>query len=160
MDEATQVGPLISKEAWERVGSMVQEAIDAGATCYAGGSPLDRDGWFFSPTLLGNIPQSCSLSKMEVFGPVLQIYPYKDINTAVEMANSLHMGLTASVFGKDRGQLNQVVSLLDAGTIGVNQIIGSVVDLPWGGRKKAGLGRMLGSPGLKEFTEPVVIREA
>jgi succinate-semialdehyde dehydrogenase/glutarate-semialdehyde dehydrogenase len=154
-----QIGPLIAESEKKRVLQMVEQAVSVGAELYTGGKSIDRPGYFMEPAVIGNIPLAADIFAEEVFGPVMQIHVVDSDEEALELANSLPFGLTGSVWSGDIDRARKLASRLVCGTRGVNQLISSMVELPWGGCKQSGLGRMLSDNGLKEFSETVVLRE-
>lgn len=139
MSPDTQVGPLISRSEVERVDSWVKEAIAAGAACLCGGEPVNAHA--YQPTVLLNPPLDCKLSTQEVFGPVVAIYSYDELDDAIDQANALDVEFQAAVFAKDLDQALYVSRRLKAMAVMVNDHTAFRVDwMPFGGHRKSGLG--------------------
>jgi len=139
LEEGTDVGPLISTSAAERVERFIAEAADAGATVRAGGGRRDA---FVEPTVLTDVPQSVPLFKDEVFGPVAPLVSFGDLDEAVEIANDTPYGLQAAVFTKDISRAFDVAYRLEVGGVIVNWSSAvRVENLPFGGTKLTGHGR-------------------
>ncbi|QLD88356.1 NAD-dependent succinate-semialdehyde dehydrogenase [Natronomonas salina] len=151
MDEDTEVGPLVGDDQLEELTEQVDESVDAGATVLTGGERLDRDGAFYRPTVLEDIPEGCPIDDEEVFGPVAAVTEVADETEAVEVANDTRFGLGASVWTEDRDRGERVAREIDAGMTFVNQLTKSDPRVPFGGVKESGYGRELSEPGIKEF---------
>lgn len=135
----TEVGPLISTKEVDRVESWVKEAITKGAKCLCGGNRISDT--CFEPTVLLNPPMDTSVSQHEIFGPVVCIYSYDDIDEAIELANSLDYCFQASIFTKNLDTAIKGVKQLEATAVMVNDHTAFRVDwMPFGGRKQSGLG--------------------
>lgn len=158
IEEGSQVGPLVSHEQRERVRSLFEDAVRCGASVHLGGKPVPGPGFFIEPAVLSEISQSAKIYSSETFGPILQIEPFEKEEEAIRLANQFPYGLTATVWSKDLQRAERVVRKLHAGTRAINQNIGSKVELPWGGVKSSGYGRMLSSEGILEFTETITTR--
>lgn len=154
-DEAgSHFGPLISQKQLEQVYSQVQDSIEQGAQLLAGGERLPRDGYFYAPTLLTQVPLDSRVLTEEVFGPVLPVVPYSSLDDAIEKANQTSYGLTASVFGPTV-VAEQVAQRLKCGTVLINDIGASnyaMVCAPWSGWKQSGHGVSHGVQALKELS--------
>lgn len=138
-DEKTQVGPLISCKEVERVDRWVKEAIAKGATLLTGGKKLSDT--LYQPTVLLNPPQEATLSREEIFGPIVCVYSYSDRLNAIELANSLPFAFQAAVYSNDINVVLDTVKRLNANTVMVNEHTAFRVDwMPFGGRGHSGLG--------------------
>ena len=157
-DESSQVGPIISESDRRRVRELIEETESAGGVLTTGGEALEGKGFFMQPAVMTSVPLDSRMAQKENFGPVVQIAKVKDDEEAVELANSLPFGLTASVWTGDLERGERIARQLDAGTRAINQTIGSIVEMSWGGRKTSGIGRMLSREGIEEFTESVTLR--
>lgn len=144
-DEATQYSPIISERQIERIDNIVKAAVDGGAECLQGGRRLDREGYFYAPTLLTNISQSSPAITEEIFGPVLTVQTFVEEEEALTLGDHPTYGLAAGVFTRDISRAIRVTRLLQAGTIWVNRY-GRSRDhiLPTGGYKSSGIGKDLG----------------
>ena len=150
-DETTVVGPLIREQHRERVEGYVQAGIGEGATLAVGGSKPDRPGFFFQPTVFTDVTPDMTIAREEIFGPVLSVMRYHDVDEAVRIANDSTFGLAGAVISPDRERAREVAMQLRTGYvglgIGVPNFNGS-----WGGYKQSGVGREW-RDGLAEYTE-------
>ncbi|MCU4751404.1 NAD-dependent succinate-semialdehyde dehydrogenase [Halobacteria archaeon AArc-curdl1] len=151
MDRDTDVGPQARQDLMEGVHEQVTGSIDAGATVLTGGEPLDRDGAYYPPTVLVDVPQGCPVDAEEVFGPVAAVYRVHDEETAIEKANDTEFGLGASIWTDDLERGERVASRIDAGCTYINELVKSDPRVPFGGVKESGYGRELSEAGIKEF---------
>ena len=151
-DEATDVGPLARQDICDRIDEQVQASVDAGATVLTGGEPLSRNGYFYPPTVLTDVPDGCPAAEAELFGPVASVFVVPDDSTAIDVANDTEYGLGASIWTGDADRGEGLVSGIEAGNVFVNQIVQSDPRLPFGGIKQSGYGTELSSHGIKEFT--------
>lgn len=155
LDEATDMGPLINEEAAMRVERMVEEAIAAGATLLTGG---ERSGTFFAPTVLADVPPTCSLAHEEVYGPVTVVYKFRTLDEAIRIANNVDYGLQAGIFTGNLQTAFQAIAGLEVGGVMVNDSTDYRVDgMPFGGVKGSGLGREGIRFALQEMTEPKLV---
>ncbi|HEX7245933.1 MAG TPA: NAD-dependent succinate-semialdehyde dehydrogenase [Solirubrobacterales bacterium] len=155
--EDTEVGPLSSAAAADRLEDQVKRAIDAGAEVVVGGK---RDGNFFEPTILAGIEPGADASQEEFFGPVAQVYRVGSEDEAVELANQTPFGLGSYVMTTDREQGERVADRIEAGMVYVNLVGADSPELPFGGFKRSGFGRELGRYGVDEFVNKKLIRSA
>jgi glyceraldehyde-3-phosphate dehydrogenase (NADP+) len=151
LDEETDMGPLITEDVAKRVEAWVQEAVDAGARLLTGG---ERNDSFYTPTLLDRVPEHCAVAAREVFGPVTVIWPFTDLDAALEKANEVDFGLQGAIFTTDLGTAFRAVERLRCGGIMVNDSTDYRIDaMPFGGMKGSGLGREGVKFALEEMTE-------
>ena len=150
-DEATEVGPQASQDLLDDLDEQVQASVDAGATVLTGEGPMDREGAFYEPTVLAEVPEGCPADSEELFGPVAAVFEVDDEQAAVEKANDTEFGLGASVWTEDRERGRRVAREIDAGCTYVNQLVKSDPRVPFGGVGVSGYGRELSEPGIKEF---------
>jgi succinate-semialdehyde dehydrogenase/glutarate-semialdehyde dehydrogenase len=151
MDEDTDVGPQARADLMQDLHEQVEASVDAGATLVTGGEPLDRDGAFYPPTVLTDVPEGCPADSEETFGPVAALFEVEDEDEAVAKANDTEFGLGASVWSEDRHRGEWVGRRIDAGCVYVNQLVKSDPRVPFGGVGDSGYGRELSEPGIKEF---------
>lgn len=158
MDEDALLGPVQNRRQWEVVDSLVQGAIEDGATVVVGANP-DREGtgFFYPATLIANISPDNELVTKEQFGPALPIIRYTDVEEAIKMANALEEGLGASVWSTNREAAKKVAARLEAGTVWINSHGGVNPFVPFGGTKRSGYGLEFGVEGLKSLGVPQVI---
>lgn len=154
--EAT-IGPLSSKTAGDRLEDQVKRAVAQGAKLVAGG---ERNGNFYSSTVLTDIKPGMDAYREEFFGPVAQVFRVKDEDEAVELANDTPFGLGSYVISDDPDQALRVADKIEAGMVFVNAAGLEGVELPFGGVKRSGFGRELGRFGADEFVNKKMIRVA
>jgi acyl-CoA reductase-like NAD-dependent aldehyde dehydrogenase len=152
------MGPIISKRQLEIIEGYVKLAIGEGAEVVAGGArPADqalRSGFFFEPTLLDRVTPPMRIAQEEIFGPVLTITTFDDIEEAVEIANRSEYGLLAGVWTKNINAAMALATGIKAGQVYVNTYgAGGGVELPFGGYKKSGYGREKGLESLLTYTQ-------
>ena len=158
LDENNVLGPLQNKSQYDIVANLVQAAKDSGARVLLGGTPdTDQSGYFYPTTLIADIDNENPLVAEEQFGPALPIIRYSTVDEAVEMANSLDVGLGASVWSSDLPAAREVAARIQAGSVWINKH--GVVDprIPFGGAKQSGYGLEFGVEGLKALGIPQVI---
>ena len=151
-DPATTMGPVISEAQVQRCERYVKLAVAAGATIVAGGKRADRPGFFFEPTVLDLPDNKNPAAQDEIFGPVIGVIGYRDIEHAIEMANDSRLGLSGYVYGKDARAALAVAKRIRTGTINVNAFFASA-NASSGGHKESGLGRERGVEGIRAFQE-------
>ena len=152
-EEDAKVGPLIDEPAREKVAELVQDALDKGSTCVVGGEIPDGRGYFYPPTVLGDVPQEARVFKEEIFGPVAPVGSFASEEEAIDRANDTEYGLVAYVFTRDIKRALRVCEGLETGMVGLNQGMVSNAGAPFGGVKQSGIGREGGKEGLEEFLE-------
>ncbi|WP_435128253.1 NAD-dependent succinate-semialdehyde dehydrogenase [Halobaculum sp. D14] len=151
-DEDTDVGPQARADLMADLHDQVERSVDAGATLELGGEPLDRDGFYYPPTVLTDVPRDAAAAVEEVFGPVAAVFEVDDEAEAVALANDTDLGLGASVWTADRDRGRALARRIDAGAVFVNELVKSDPRLPFGGVGDSGYGRELGRDGIREFT--------
>jgi succinate-semialdehyde dehydrogenase / glutarate-semialdehyde dehydrogenase len=156
-DPASDLGPLSSEGAAERLMGQISDAVDKGATLRTGGHRVDRPGAFVEPTVLTDVTPQMRAYHEELFGPAAVIYRVADVSAAIELANSSPFGLGGVVYSADPAQAQEVADLLDTGMVWINSPQGSMADLPFGGTKRSGVGRELGPYGIDEFVNKKLI---
>uniref|UniRef100_UPI00259D150D aldehyde dehydrogenase family protein n=1 Tax=Methylophaga sp. UBA3991 TaxID=1946890 RepID=UPI00259D150D len=135
----TEVGPIIKKSELTRIDNWVKEAIDAGAECLCGAKALDDN--CYAPTVLFNPPADAKVTTSEVFGPVVNVYPFGDVDDALAAANSLPFAFQASVYSRELNAAMYVADKLDASAVMINEHTAFRVDwMPFAGLKHSGLG--------------------
>jgi len=155
LNEETDMGPLINERHAENVERLVAEAVAAGARLLTGG---ERSGNFFSPTVLENLPASCSLAREEIYGPVTVLYRFSSLDDAIAQANNVDYGLQAAIFTRDLEIAHRAIAGLDVGGVMVNDSTDYRIDaMPFGGVKGSGLGREGVRSAVLEMTEPKVV---
>lgn len=162
LDESTQLGPLSSKDAADKLYKQVQKAVKQGATLLTGGNPVQGQGFFFEPTILENISIDNDAWYEEFFGPVAQIYIAKDDDEIVEIANNSNYGLGGAIHSKDIERAKKLASRIQTGMLWINWYTASSPELPFGGVKRSGYGHELADIGFSEFVQKrlVVVKSA
>ncbi|HBT67978.1 MAG TPA: betaine-aldehyde dehydrogenase [Agrobacterium sp.] len=151
---ATTMGPLVSKEQHDRVKKYVEIGRNQGAEIVCGGRPIDGDlasGFFFEPTILLNVPDDATVCQEEIFGPVLVVQVYDDLDELIRRANASEYGLAAGVWTRDLSNAHKLAAALDAGSVWVNCYNSFDPSTPFGGFKKSGYGRDGGRAALDKF---------
>jgi betaine-aldehyde dehydrogenase len=154
LDRETKMGPLVSKEQFDRVRSY-QELGKKEAKLAAGGgrpSSISR-GYYVEPTIFYDVSNSARIAQEEIFGPVAAVIPFSDESEAIRIANDTPYGLAAAVWSRDIFKAFRVVKALRAGIVWVNHMQPTYVEAPWGGYKQSGFGRELGPWGIEEYLE-------
>jgi succinate-semialdehyde dehydrogenase/glutarate-semialdehyde dehydrogenase len=154
-ERGTELGPLSSQVAADRLEEQVGRAVEQGATVVAGGK---RDGNYFEPTVLTDITPENDAYREELFGPVAQVYRVKSEAEAVTLANDTPFGLGSYLMTNDPEQAERVADQIDAGMVYVNIVGADGAELPFGGTKRSGFGRELGRYGADEFVNKKLIR--
>jgi succinate-semialdehyde dehydrogenase/glutarate-semialdehyde dehydrogenase len=154
-ERETELGPLSSQVAADRLEDQVKRAVEQGATVVAGGK---RDGNYFEPTVLTDITPENDAYREELFGPVAQVYRVSSEDEAVALANDTPFGLGSYVMTTDPEQAERVADRIDAGMVYVNIVGADGAELPFGGTKRSGFGRELGRYGADEFVNKKLIR--
>ena len=158
LEEENVLGPLQNKQQFDIVDKLVKAAKDGGARVLVGGDPdYDQPGYFFPTTLVADIDNDNPLVAEEQFGPALPIIKYSTVDEAIEMANSLDVGLGSSVWSADRERALEVASQLEAGTTWINAHGNVDPRIPFGGTKNSGYGVEFGVEGLKGLAYPHVV---
>ncbi|HEY9227725.1 MAG TPA: NAD-dependent succinate-semialdehyde dehydrogenase [Gemmatimonadaceae bacterium] len=162
MDEKTDIGPLATAKIRDDLHDQVRRSVDAGARLALGGKPRAGKGFYYEPTVLADVPVDSPAFREETFGPAAAIVRAKDAEHAIELANDSRFGLGAAAWTQDAGEIEQFARGLAAGSVFINGTVASDPRFPFGGVKKSGYGRELGSYGLREFVnvKTVRVREA
>lgn len=149
----TQLGPLITRAAVEKVGRLVDDALAKGASLVTGGHGLNGDGFFYPPTVLSNVSSEAEMLDEEIFGPVAPIVQFETEDDVVQLANDTEYGLVSYVFSGDLKRALAVAGRLESGMVGINRGVVSDAAAPFGGMKQSGLGREGGHHGILEYLE-------
>ncbi|WP_405728911.1 NAD-dependent succinate-semialdehyde dehydrogenase [Streptomyces sp. NBC_00028] len=153
----TEVGPLVNDESAAKVDELVRGAVAAGARVVVGGLRPDRDGFYFEPTVLLDVPPDADILSEEIFGPVAPVVTFTDEADAIRMANDTEYGLVSYVYTSDLGRGMRISEQLDSGMVGLNRGIVSDPAAPFGGTKQSGVGREGGHEGMLDYLEPKYI---
>ena len=153
LDPETDVGPLITAAAMERVRGVVERSVEAGAEIAAGDQSVGDRGSYFAPTVIAGAVIDSEIARIELFGPVVTVLPFADLEEAIAIANGTSYGLAAGVQTADLAQGMRVAERLEAGTIWVNDWATGNLTIPVGGWKQSGIGREGGPEGLAGYLE-------
>jgi acyl-CoA reductase-like NAD-dependent aldehyde dehydrogenase len=154
----TDIGPLVNANAIKKIDSQVKEAVSEGAEVLVGGEQIGKKGYFYKPTVLGNVNPKMSIAQEEVFGPVAPIIVAGDEVEAIELANDSEYGLGASIWTQDLDKAERFSNSLESGIVSVNNVVVSDPRVPFGGVKKSGFGRELSRYGMLEFVNIKSVR--
>jgi betaine-aldehyde dehydrogenase len=164
LDPDINMGPVVSQAQYEKVLSYMEIAKEGGADLLLGGKALTIDGcpggFFVEPTVFGNVNSSMRIAQEEVFGPIMSLMPYDDIDEAVDIANSTTYGLTAAVWTNDYYTAMDLSRRIEAGYVWINGIGNHYRGLPYGGYKNSGIGREEGLDEMLSYTEVKAINFA
>jgi len=152
-EAGAMVGPLINAKQRERVEELVASSVAAGANVTVGGRRPDRKGYFYEPTVVTGVEPGMPLDSQEVFGPVMPIATFDDLDEVVARANSYEAGLAAYVFTQDLNTALVLAERIEAGMVAINDWMPVTAEAPFGGVKGSGMGRETGSEGLSEYLE-------
>ncbi|MGI8402741.1 MAG: NAD-dependent succinate-semialdehyde dehydrogenase [Gemmatimonadaceae bacterium] len=158
MDEATQLGPLATESIRDDLDKQVKASVAAGARLLTGGKKIEREGFFYAPTILAEIPPNAPAANEELFGPVASVFRAKDLTDAIRIANGTTFGLGASVWTRDAVERDRFVAEIESGLLFINGMVASDARLPFGGVKNSGFGRELGEFGIREFVNIKSVR--
>lgn len=155
MEEGVTMGPLVTAAGREKVAAFVQDAVARGGKVVAGGGrPTGlHNGFFYQPTILTDVTPLMRIGCEEVFGPVMPLTPFNTFEEAIRLANDTPYGLAAYVLARDMATAVRVYEKLEAGVIGVNDMVPATAEGPFGGVKQSGFGREGGEEGLQEYLE-------
>jgi succinate-semialdehyde dehydrogenase len=159
LDHDVQVGPLINARQRDRVEALVADAASRGVSIRAGGqrpSGMTR-GYFFEPTVMAGVTPDMPVFEQEIFGPVMPVIPFDDIDEALALANRTPYGLAAYVWTPDLRAAVTLSEGLEFGIVGVNEWAAHATEAPFGGWKQSGLGHESGAEGLHEYLETKLV---
>lgn len=155
MDPATEIGPMVAQRQQERVEKYIALGQEEGARVVVGGNGMPdglNNGWYVRPTVFADVDNRMRIAQEEIFGPVLSVIPYDDVDDAIRIANDSDYGLAGTVWTADQGAGLDVARRVRAGTYGVNTYTMDFA-APFGGFKASGIGREFGPEGLAQYTE-------
>ena len=151
LDDTVQVGPLASAQIRDDLEDQVRKTVEMGGRLLTGGKRLVDPGYYYSPTVLTDIPKDSPAYRDELFGPVAALFRAADSDEAIKIANDTSFGLGASVWTMDEKEQRQFIEGIEAGCVFVNGMVVSDPRLPFGGVKNSGYGRELSVHGIREF---------
>lgn len=153
MEDGITLGPIITAKQRDRIASLVDDAVAAGATATTGGAVPDRAGYFYPPTVLTNVPSDAAILREEIFGPVATIVPFSSLDEGIAAANDTEFGLAAYGFSQNVQVCRRLAAELKAGMVGINRAAISDAAAPFGGIKQSGFGREGGEEGIEEYLD-------
>ncbi len=152
-EEGVQVGPLVDAVSRDKVAELVQDAVNRGGRVLTGGDTVGDRGWFYSPTVVADVPTDAVLQTEEIFGPVAPVSTFATLDEAIGRANDTEYGLVAYAYTRDLATALSLAEQLDTGMVGINQGVVSTPAAPFGGVKQSGFGREGGREGIEEYLE-------
>lgn len=156
MDEATQLGPMVSKAQLDKVFSYVDKGKAEGATLLTGGgipNSVSSEGTYIQPTVFADVKDTMTIAREEIFGPVMCVLDFDHEEEVIARANATEFGLSAGVFTSDMTRAHRVVDQLEAGTLWINTYNLCPVEIPFGGSKQSGFGRENSAAALEHYSE-------
>ena len=155
-DPGVQMGALSNARGLERAKQLVADALSQGSELLAGGGPPEgfKRGFFFAPTVLGKVPDTARIMQEEPFVPVAPISAFETFDEVIRRANSVPYGLAGFVFTRSLSTATRASEALEVGMVGVNDLLLSTVEMPFGGVKSSGMGREGGRLGILDYLEP------
>jgi succinate-semialdehyde dehydrogenase/glutarate-semialdehyde dehydrogenase len=158
MDEKTELGPVATAAIRDELDAQVKASVAKGAKVLTGGKKLDREGWFYAPTVLVDIPTDAPAARDELFGPVASVFKAKNLDDAISIANGTSFGLGASAWTRNDAERDRFIAEIESGLLFINGMVASDPRLPFGGVKNSGYGRELGEFGIREFVNIKSVR--
>jgi succinate-semialdehyde dehydrogenase/glutarate-semialdehyde dehydrogenase len=152
MRPETNIGPMARANLRDALQSQVERSVAAGAELRLGGRPLERPGFFYSPTVLDRVTPDMPVFSEETFGPAAAVIRVRNAEEAIQLANATEYGLGAALWTSDLTRAREIARSIEAGAVFINGMVASDPRLPFGGIKKSGYGRELGVFGIREFT--------
>ena len=154
LDRETKMGPVVSREQYDRVTSYQEIGKKEAKVAAGGGRPKGfKKGYYVEPTIFYDVDNSARIAREEIFGPVAAVIPFDKEADALRIANDSPYGLGAAVWSRDIFKAMRMVKALRAGIVWVNHMQPTYVEAPWGGYKQSGFGRELGPWGIEEYLE-------
>ena len=152
LDPSTQLGPLANARRIDAMESLVADATTKGARVLSGGQRIGNRGYFFPLTVLADVPDDARAMRDEPFGPLALVNPVRNLDEAIEKANSLPYGLAGYAFTRSSQNADRLANEVEVGNLSINHFVASVAETPFGGVKDSGYGREGGIEGLQGYT--------
>ena len=152
-DPATEQGPQVDQDQYNKVLRYIASGKKEGARLVCGGGSVGDRGYFVEPTVFADVKDDMTIAREEIFGPVMSIIKFRDIDEVVQRANHTEYGLAAAVWTRDIGKAHTIANSVRAGTVWINCYDVFDAAAPFGGFKQSGMGRELGEYGLQQYTE-------
>ena len=153
LDPSTQQGPQVDKTQFDKIMSYIDKGKRSGAECVTGGDRFGDKGYYVQPTVFDNVTDDMEIATDEIFGPVMSVLTFEDVDEVIQRGNNTFYGLAAAVWTKDIQKAHHIAAKLRAGTVWVNCYDVFDAAAPFGGFKMSGIGRELGIHGLDAYTE-------
>ena len=154
LDEKTDIGPLVSKKQLDTVLGYIEKGKEEGAKLITGGKRIGDKGFFVEPTIFTDVTDDMTIAREEIFGPVMSVLPFDDIEEVIKRANDSNYGLAASVWTENIKDGHYIASKLEAGTVWINDFGLELETMPFGGYKQSGIGRDMGGDyGISNYIE-------
>jgi aldehyde dehydrogenase (NAD+) len=153
LDPTTEQGPQVDQSQFDTVRGYIESGRSDGATLACGGEQVGNRGYFIQPTVFADVQDEMKIARQEIFGPVMSVIVFKDVDEVIARANRTDYGLAAGVWTRDIKKAHAVANAMRAGTVWVNCYHVLDTRAPFGGFKQSGIGRELGEYGLQEYTE-------
>ncbi|HBZ11683.1 MAG TPA: aldehyde dehydrogenase family protein [Bacillus bacterium] len=154
LDEATEMGPLVSQKQLETVLSYIEKGKEEGARLIAGGERVYDKGYFVRPTIFADVTDDMTIAREEIFGPVMAVFPFDTVEEVIRRANDSDYGLAASIWTENVKKAHYIAGKLQSGTVWINDFGLEWETMPFGGYKQSGIGREMGGEyGLANYTE-------
>ncbi|HEV7716169.1 MAG TPA: aldehyde dehydrogenase family protein [Steroidobacteraceae bacterium] len=157
LDPATKLGPMQNRMQYDKVVDIIEDTRRSGARFLAGGETSKTPGYFINPALVADVDEKSRLVREEQFGPIVPVLKFTDVEDALRRANDTRYGLSGSVWSRDPERAAAIAARLEVGTAWVNQHRATAANIPFGGAKESGMGRVYSEMGLKAYMEPRVI---
>ena len=154
MDPKSTMGALVSSDHLDKVDSYVKLAQEEGGTILHGGKRIEKEGFYYEPTVIEGLDENCRTNQEEIFGPVVTLNPFKGEEDAIRIANSTRYGLSCTIWTSDLKRAHRVSHAVQSGIIWVNCWLVRDLRTPFGGMKDSGIGREGGNDALRFFSEP------
>lgn len=152
-EASTTQGPQIDATQTAKILELIEAGQKEGARLVTGGKRLGQKGYFIEPTVFADVTDQMRIAKEEIFGPVQQIFKYKDLDEVIERANNTEYGLAAGILSNDINQALKFANAVQAGSVWINGYMDISPSTPFGGFKQSGHGREMGEDGLHEYCE-------
>ncbi|WP_136442683.1 betaine-aldehyde dehydrogenase [Pacificoceanicola onchidii] len=153
MDEAVNIGPMVSDRQREIVMGYIAKGLEEGATLVSGGTAPKQDGFYVEPTVFSDVTDEMTIAREEIFGPVMSVLPFCDEDEVITRANATEFGLSAGVFTRDLTRAHRVIGKLRAGSCFINSYNDAPVELPFGGVKASGVGRENSKAAIEHYSQ-------